>query len=91
MFSEQSNDWCPTERSLVQAATKPIRVMELPDDLDLTIAQRIAALEHDPYLIAIAAARVLMRNMHNGAMTATFGDGSQAYLDPVARPVQACS
>ena len=32
-----------------------------------------------------------MRNVYNGAMAATFGDDSQAYLDPVARTVQPCS
>ena len=37
--------------------------------------------------MAVAAARVLIRNMHNGAMTATFGDDSKAYLDPTARTV----
>ena len=56
MLSEQADDWCPADRSLVQDATQPVRVMELPDDPNQTIAQRIAGLEDDPYLMAIAAA-----------------------------------
>ena len=88
MISQQADDWCPVDRSLVQDATQPVRVVELPADPSRTIAQRIAALEEDRYLMAVAAARTLMRNMYNGAMTATFGDDSQAYLNPAARIVQ---
>ena len=72
---------------MIHNVMQPERVVELPGDTDLTIAQRVAVLPDDPYLMAVAAARVLIRNMHNGAMTATFGDESKAYLDPTARTV----
>ena len=37
----------------------------------------------------IAGAKVIMRNMYNGTMTATFPDNSKAYIDPVYRTVVA--
>ena len=87
LFSEQAPDWVPADRVMIQNVMQPERVIELPEDTDLTIAQRVAALPDDPYLMAVAAARVLIRNMHNGTMTTTFGDESKAYLDPTARTV----
>ena len=89
-FREQAPDWEPTDQKIVMQATKPQQVFELPDHPYFSIAERIEVLqEQDPYAMAIAAARVIMRNMHNDAMTATFPDNSKAYIDPITRSVVA--
>ena len=87
MFYEQESEWEPTDRQRITETLKPNQVVELSDEPSLDMAHRVALEENDPYLMAIAGAKVIMCNMYNGAMTATFPDNSKAYINPVCRTV----
>ena len=91
LLQEQDPQWTASDPDTVAAATGAARRITLPEDEAATIAERIAAMDDDPYLMAVAAARVMLRNMTNGATVATFPDGSQAYVDSQARTVQPAS
>ena len=88
ILSEQDDHWTPPDAQQLAELLEPQQVVKLNQDPSLDTAHQVAAEEHDPYLMAMAAAKVVMRNMKTGAMTATFPDDSKAYLDPMSRTVQ---
>ena len=78
ILSEQDNQWKPTDAQQLAELLEPQQVVTLNQDPSLDTAHQVAAEEHDPYLMAMAAAKVVMRNIKTGAMTATFHDDSKA-------------
>ena len=88
ILSEQDDQWKPPDAQQLAELLEPQQVVKLNQDPSLDTAHQVAAEANDPYLMAMAAAKVVMRNMKTGAMTATFPDDSKAYLDPMSRTVQ---
>ena len=88
ILSEQDDHWTPPDAQQLAELLEPQQVVKLNQDPSLDTAHQVAAEENDPYLMAMAAAKVVMRNIKTGAMTATFQDDSKAYLDPMYRTVQ---
>ena len=87
MFYEKESEWEPTNQQRITEILKPNQVVELPDGSDLDMAHQVALEVNDAYLMAMAGAKVIMRNIYNGTMTATFPDNSKAYINPVCRTV----
>ena len=88
ILSEQDDQWTPTDAQQLTELLEPHQVVTLKENPSLDTAHQVAAEKTDPYLMAMAAAKVVMRNMKTGAMTATFPDDSKAYIDPMYRTVQ---
>lgn len=73
-------DWIPVPKERLTAALIPRQVVRL-DHSSQSLAERIASLPADqPYVMAIAAASMILRNTTNGVAHAAFPDGSHAYL-----------
>ena len=89
-FDSRRHQPHPADPTLIGQVVKPDRVVEMSYDSEQDEAHHIAALPDAPHLMAVAAAKVVMRNMYNGAMAATFQDASQAYLDSTAHTVVPC-
>ena len=77
---ERQQGWQPPNPEELARLFHPARSLTLEaNDTPLSLATAEAPVP-DGYLLAIAAATVLLTNVTNGTSTATFPDGSQAYL-----------
>ena len=88
MLNQRPDEWQPADPEYITDALKPEQTITLPDDDRLNTAQRIAALDTNPYLMAMADARSAMRKMYNGTTTATFPNKSHTHIDPLTRTVR---
>ena len=87
LLQHRAPDWSPTDAEAIAATLGITRMVRLAEDPALDVAQRVAATDGDPYLMAVACAKAMMRNLYNGTTTATLSDDSKAYLDPSTRAV----
>ena len=82
LLQVRPDNWERADPDVITARLKPKSTVTLTEGGE-SLADRIAALNHeDSYLMAMAAAKSILRNMTNGTSCATFSDGSQAYIMP---------
>ena len=83
ILQEKAEDWTPKDAEELKRILRPDLTLRLTKEADETIAQAIARLPREHrYLMAVAAARVILRNLTNNIATFTFEDGSQACVTP---------
>lgn len=82
LLQEKAPGWSPSDPEELCKCLQPERTIRL-DAGDGPIAEQLATMEtQDAYLMAIASAKVIMRNLTNGMTVATFTDDSKAYIMP---------
>ena len=83
VLQRREEGWTPKNPEELTGAIRPDITVTLPESAGESIAQQVTSLPHDQrYLMTMAAATVILRNMTNNQATATFGDGSQVYIMP---------
>ena len=82
LLHERPQEWQPTDPQLIRSVLSPGRTIPIPTDT-LPLSQTLQAMPTaDAYLMAIADAKVIMRNLHTGMSVITLSDGSQAHIHP---------
>ena len=82
LLQEQAENWKRQDPESLAKTLRAEETISLPED-GRTTAQRIADLpEAHRYLMCIAGAAKMLRNMTNGHAVATFADGSECYISP---------
>ena len=78
--TQEETPWLPVPEQRLTAALMPQEVIRLEKD-DTSLAERIAQLPApQSYVMAVAAASMILHNITNGMAHARFPDSSSAYL-----------
>ena len=84
----EEGEWTPTPAEELAGALVPSRTLHMAESSG-TMAEALSTMQPgDGYLMAMAAAKTLLRNETNGIAHARFADGSGAYLIPKTMEVR---
>ena len=88
LLDQRQENWLPPGDSELKASLLPDRTITMPAGSGSMAGKTAQMPPPDGYLLAMAAADVLLRNLKNGMAVATFPDKSKAYLIPKTKEVR---